>query len=277
MIVVGSEGKPMLVRILMPENYQGKILVVMLHGFKGFMDWGHFPMFAQELCNQGFPVVQFNFSHNGTSPTSPKEFVEEEAFGNNNYSKELYDLQQVLDALQNEETLLQHKVDTQNIALIGHSRGGGISVLTAANDKRIAKLITWASVAELGAFFGKEILDEWKDNGVIYSYNSRTQQQLPLYFQLYEDVQNNEVALNIKAAISQLEIPVQIVHGTADYTVPVEAAKELHQLCPGSELIIVEDANHTLGGKHPWEEKELPKHTFQILRETIRFLEDGKK
>ncbi|WP_435524823.1 hypothetical protein [Chryseobacterium indoltheticum] len=36
--------------------------------------------------------VKFNFSHNGTTVEDPENFADLEAFGNNNYSKELSDL-----------------------------------------------------------------------------------------------------------------------------------------------------------------------------------------
>ena len=36
--------------------------------------------------------VKFNFSHNGTTLESPSDFKDLESFGNNNFSKELYDL-----------------------------------------------------------------------------------------------------------------------------------------------------------------------------------------
>ena len=32
-------------------------LVFVVHGFKGFKDWGHFPYVCQRLCEAGFAVV----------------------------------------------------------------------------------------------------------------------------------------------------------------------------------------------------------------------------
>ena len=47
-------------------------------------------------------------------------------------------------------------IDIQNITVIGHSRGGGISIIKASEDQRITKLITWASVSDYGSRFGSE-------------------------------------------------------------------------------------------------------------------------
>ena len=48
------------------------------------------------------------------------------------------------------------------IYLIGHSRGGGISIIAANEDKRIKKLVTWAAIADLTNRFSSEELAIWK-------------------------------------------------------------------------------------------------------------------
>ena len=68
--------------------------------------------------------------------------------------------------------------------------GGGISILQAAEDKRINKLITWASISECKTPWGNwppDKMQQWKETGVEYYTNSRTKQEMPLYYQLYED------------------------------------------------------------------------------------------
>ena len=44
---------------------QLKPVVVFVHGFKGFKDWGHFPLLADFFAGQGFVFVKLNLSHNG--------------------------------------------------------------------------------------------------------------------------------------------------------------------------------------------------------------------
>jgi hypothetical protein len=67
-------------------------------------------------------------------------------------------------------------------------------------------------------------MEELKNRGVAYYTNARTNQQMPMYYQLYQDFINNAGRLNIKAAIERLEIPVLICHGTQDTSVAVEKA-----------------------------------------------------
>lgn len=271
-IIEGSDARHILLRCSLPAAITHQGVLVMVHGFKGFMDWGHFPLVAEAFLQAGIPVVQFNFSHNGTNPDHPADFVELEAFGQNNYSKELYDLGKVLDAVEDMAILKEAGIDTRNITLLGHSRGGGISVLAAAMDSRIKKLITWASVAAFGAFFGTEILEQWKEEGVIFSFNARTQQEMPLYYQLYEDVVNNAAKIDILSAAASLDIPCQIVHGTKDSTVPFSAAQELVAVCKSAELISVEGGNHTFGAKHPWQDDSLPEQSKGIVEAAITFI-----
>ena len=114
----------------------------------GFKDWGNADIIAKQFGDAGFVFVKFNFSHNGTTPEHPQEFKDVQAFGNNNYTKQLYDLNAVVNWVCNGNSIHQKVIDNNNIYLIGHSMGGGIATLFAAKDNRIKKLITWAGISE---------------------------------------------------------------------------------------------------------------------------------
>src|SRR5687768_17465471 len=53
--------------------------VVVMHGFKGFKDWGMFPPLAERLAQAGFSAVSFNASGSGVDESG--EFVWPERFG----------------------------------------------------------------------------------------------------------------------------------------------------------------------------------------------------
>jgi pimeloyl-ACP methyl ester carboxylesterase len=271
-LIEGFGGKPIAITLRFSDLLKINIPVIFVHGFKGFKDWGHFPLVLQMLADNGIPVISFNFSHNGTTPEHPTDFVDLEAFGRNNYSIELEELGMVMDYLNDSPSLKEHGVISGQYILLGHSRGGGISILKAAQDSRVVGLITWASVSAFGSLFDPSIVDHWKQEGVIFTHNARTGQDMPLYYQLYEDLQNNQQRLDILKAAAQIEIAWQIVHGTEDATVPMDAALQLHAACPTSTLIIMEGANHTFGGKHPWELGVLPEHTWMITQRAIEMV-----
>src|SRR5690606_40169934 len=58
---------------LMPTNTPKKI-VVFLHGFKGFKDWGHFNEVMHFFAENNMVFVKFNFSHNGGTIDQPIDF-----------------------------------------------------------------------------------------------------------------------------------------------------------------------------------------------------------
>src|ERR1044072_3126542 len=91
----GSHVKPILTDIFYDENAAQKPVVIYAHGFNGFKDWGNFDLIAKQFAAAGFVFIQFNFSHNGTTVEQPEDFADLEAYGNNNYTKELDDLSTV--------------------------------------------------------------------------------------------------------------------------------------------------------------------------------------
>ena len=187
----GSFNKPIATDIFLKEDGNIKPAVIYAHGFNGFKDWGNFDIVAKQFAESGFVFIKFNFSHNGTTPEHPEEFVDLETYGNNNYTKELYDLQSVINWAIDETNMYANAIDRNRIYLVGHSRGGGIVILKAAEEKRIKAIATWASVAECKtpwSTWNEQKLNEWKDSGVQYYLNGRTKQQMPLYYQLYEDI-----------------------------------------------------------------------------------------
>jgi dienelactone hydrolase len=271
-IVAGHQNKPMPVDVFLPENVEGSPLLVVAHGFKGFKDWGHFPLSARYFADKGFTTVTFNFSHNGTTLEHLTDFADLEAFGNNNYSIELADMRTILDVVITHDFIKEKGVNTDALYLLGHSRGGGIATLTAANDQRIKKLVTWASVVAFAAFFGDDIVEHWKQEGVIYSPNARTGQQMPLYFQLYKDVVQNKTEQDIRNAATSVKIPWLIVHGTADKTVPISVAHELKSLNEKAILLEIEEGDHNFGARHPLPDGVLPDKVLEVLEKTAAFL-----
>lgn len=274
-VVEGANGRPIALDLFYKDDSVTRPVVIYAHGFNGFKDWGGCDIIAEELAAAGFVMVKFNFSHNGTTPAQPEDFVDQEAFGNNNYTRQLTDLQIVTNWVCETEDPNKHFFDTEQICLIGHSMGGGISVLYAAEDSRIKKLVTWAAISECKTPWGgwsAARMEEWQQKGVQYYTNTRTGQQLPLYYQLYLDYVNNTERLDIEKAIKALSIPVLICHGSSDISVPVEKAFQLKEWQPAAELFTL-DTNHVFDRVHPWTKPYLPEAMDIVLQKTISFLQ----
>jgi len=272
LLLKSSTGKPIAADIFYKEE-KPQPLVIYAHGFNGFKDWGNFDLIAQQFAEAGFCFIKFNFSHNGTSPEAPEDFVDLEAFGNNNYTKELADLQTVIDWALRDENPHHAAIDKNHLYLIGHSRGGGIVLLKAAEEKRVKAVATWASVAECKTPWGswpQERIQRWKETGVDYYTNSRTKQQMPLYYQLYQDYQANKERLDVLKAAASPTIPLLICHGTKDEAVPVEKAYKLKEAAKDAELFLIE-SDHVFGRGHPWPHHNLPQAAQEVVNETSRF------
>jgi uncharacterized protein len=270
-IEIGSANKPISIDISFKQNNKPKPLVIFVHGFKGFKDWGHFNLMASHFAEQDFVFAKFNFSHNGTTLENPTDFADLEAFGNNTYLYELQDLKTVIDSLLS-STELSNEIDQTNLYLIGHSRGGAISILMSAEDARIKKLATWASVSDIVNRQQQKTIDTWKKDGVVFTYNSRTKQNMPLYRVFYDTTIENKNKLDIKQALKRINIPYLVIHGTNDEAVNYKDAQTINANCNTSQLLMIDNANHTFDGKHPWLEESLPKDAKIIINATINFL-----
>ncbi|MFP4844471.1 alpha/beta hydrolase family protein [Winogradskyella sp. PE311] len=266
-----SNKKPIVIDTFYLENRLNQPIVLFAHGYKGFKDWGPWNLMAETIAKAGICFIKFNFSHNGGTIENPIDFPDLEAFGNNNYTKELDDLDNVISWIK-EEFHQSSNIHNNKICLVGHSRGGGIAILKASEDTRINSLITLASVCD----FGKRTattgdLNQWREKGVKYVLNGRTKQKMPHYYQFYEDFKANEERLHIKSAMKQIEIPTLIIHGDNDTSVSIDEAKELHRWNPKSELTIIEGADHVFNTKHPWNANILSLELEKVSRLIISF------
>ena len=270
-ILTGADNYPILMDIYSPNITTPAPIVIFAHGFKGFKDWGCWHLIAEAFVKVGFAFIKFNFSHNGTTPENQEEFSDLEAFGRNTYSKEWEDLNVVLDWVTADAA--EFNFDIHQLALIGHSRGGGLAIAKAADDDRIKKLITWAAVPSLAWLWSDETIKKhWKNEGVIHQKNARTGQNMPLYYALCADYEANEYLFDLEEAAPRVRQPWLIVHGEADTSVPPLAAQHLHQLKPKARVHLIPDADHTFGGKHPYASDFLPPFCLDLVEASVGFL-----
>lgn len=274
LIVEGKHQKPIITDVFFKNDESLKPIIIFCHGYKGFKDWGAWNLMAETFAEAGFFFIKFNFSHNGGTIDQPIDFPDLEAFGNNNYTKELDDLQSIIDWISNSNnaTFLKNS-DTTKLNLIGHSRGGGIVLLKTKEDKRVKKVITLAAVCD----FGKRSstigdLEQWKKDGVKYVMNGRTKQSMPHYYQFYEDFKANEERLNIRKAVENLQIPHLIIHGNNDTSVKIDEAENLQQWNPKADYHIIDRADHVFNVKHPWEKEKMSLEMKEAVESCLNFL-----
>jgi pimeloyl-ACP methyl ester carboxylesterase len=265
-------NKPILTDVFYKETSVKKPIVIFCHGYKGYKDWGAWNLAAEEFVANDLFFVKFNFSHNGGTAEEPLDFPDLEAFGQNNFILELNDLETIINWVSTNSEF-KDEVDTENITLIGHSRGGGIVTIKASENNKIGKVISWCGVSDFGVRFPSgELLEGWKNAGVSFIENARTKQQMPHYFQFYTNFKENEERLTIKNAVLKLNIPHLIIYGEKDEVVTPKEAENLHNWNKKSKLICIKEMNHPLGCTQPWEKGEMPVHLAEAVKKTIHFI-----
>jgi len=268
-----AHGRPFAADATYEPTGQPQPVVVFVHGFKGFKDWGHFGLLARFFAERGFVFLKLNLSHNGVVVGGSGDLEDLEAFGKNNFSLELDDLGDLLDALHTPGAtpLPTGALALRRLYLVGHSRGGALVLLKAAEDPRITAVATWAAVADLHPRWPAEVLAEWQRTGVHYVPNLRTGQQLPMYYQIAENFYQHRARLDLPALLPGLRQPLLLIHGDQDETVPLAAVQQLQASQPTAEVMVVPGAGHMFGGAHPWEGPELPALASLIAERTATF------
>jgi dipeptidyl aminopeptidase/acylaminoacyl peptidase len=247
-------------------------VVVAVHGFKGFKDWGFWPETARRLGEAGLALVTFNLSGSGVGEDG-ETFTEVERFERNTVTKELDDLGRVLDAVAG-RTIPLGGADIRKLGLLGHSRGGGSVLLRARRDPRVQAVVTWAAVSTFHRH-DAETVREWRERGFLQVVNARTGQIFKLSTAFLDDLEAHGDAYEPTEAIRNLEIPVLLIHGTRDESVPPDEANILARAAgPGvTRLALIQGAGHTFGAVHPFR-GSTPELDI-VLEKTIGWFRDG--
>lgn len=271
-IIGYNQNKPIVADLTYAESKDPQPIAVFCHGYKGYKDWGAWNLVGEAFAQAGIIFLKFNFSHNGGTFENPIDFPDLKAFGQDNFSKQMTDLSQVMAFIKAEKQPIPY-VDAKNISLIGHSRGGGIACLMAHENRQVHKLITWASVCDFKSRFPQgETLDRWKTDGVYYVRNGRTKQEMPHDIQFFEDFEENQERFDILKAVKQLEQPFLIIHGKEDETVSEDDALQLKQACKHAELEFIDHATHTFNTFQPWTKANVSVELKKVVDLSINFI-----
>ncbi|MES2268439.1 MAG: alpha/beta fold hydrolase [Bacteroidota bacterium] len=265
--IPGAKGRGMTADITYDTLHPYAPLVIFAHGIRGFKDWGAHNLVAKYFAENGFRFLKFNFSHNGTTADRPTEFADLIAFSDNTFSYELEDLKSVIDFACGGSAIPRVK----SVYVIGHSLGGGISIVKTAEDKRITKLVSMAAISRFYNLWPKEAEKQWRLQGVMYMKNSRTGQNMPYKSSLLKDLDDNPARLDIQLRASEITQPWLIVHGDADTSVPLSHAQLLHNAQPNANLVVIPTADHTFNATEPYPSTELPAQLLAFCDAAINF------
>ncbi|MEO8478235.1 MAG: alpha/beta fold hydrolase [Gemmatimonadota bacterium] len=223
--------------------------VLLIHGFKGFKDYAFLPVFAEQLARAGFVSVTASVSGSGVDAGG--EFSRPERFRRNTYTRELDDLHHVLAALGHGELGV---LPPKALGVLGHSRGGGLAILLAAECPQVGAVVTWSAIGQARRHTEAQ-LAAWQEVGSIEVPHARLGIRLPLDYEVAADCLEHEAGrLDIPGAASSLGRPWLQIHGTQDETVSFREAEALGAAGDSAHhaFLAIEGAGHTYGAIHPW-------------------------
>jgi uncharacterized protein len=265
-------------------------LVVILHGVRGFARWGMFPSVAETLANAGAIALTVNFSLNGVSRaltddelerkdlSALEDFSELERFAQNTIRQECDDARMLLAKLR-DKTLFhadeqvrhdqEHPLSAAwngDVYVLAHSRGGAVAWIVAAENgqtgeneqKNVAvkRIVAWCTVGALDRFTARQ-KEEWHAQGFLASPNARTGQMMSQNIGYLLDLEANSDRYEPMNAIQRVRVPVCLIHGEQDMTVPHKHSLALAERLQASgntacEVHIVPNTGHTFGAVHPF-------------------------
>lgn len=238
--LTSDEGLP--IRGEIDAGERARALVVIVHGFKGFKDWGFFPWVAQRLMQHRLVVCRFNMSRSGIGD-DPESFDRLDLFEHDTYSTQLADLRTVVHYAQQQYPALP-------TFLLGHSRGGGVALLGAQDVEGLHGVAVWSPISRCDRW-DEPTKRDWRASGHLDVVNARTKQVMRMSPRMIDDYDANRERLDITAAASRLRVPLFVLHGGRDDSVPVDEGRLIAAQHHDASILVLDGAGHTFNAIHP--------------------------
>jgi pimeloyl-ACP methyl ester carboxylesterase len=245
------EGLPIRGDILSPGRLHAPVIVC-VHGFKGFKDWGFWPEVAGRLCDAGYGAIRFNFSHSGIGADSEK-FSEVGLFETGTFTREVEDLREVLLRLTKGRLPGSEGLDVACVGLLAHSRGSVSALAVAAlREFPVRSLALWNPVSSV-LWWDEETRRRWRETGFWEVVNARTGQVFRMKTPLLDDAEKNRDRLHPVVNAGKVHVPVLAVVAVEDETVPAAAGRRLASAAGEfGSLCEIAATGHTFGAAHPF-------------------------
>jgi len=198
-------GEYGLAGVLHSPDEETSACVITCHGLYSSKDSEKCVEVGRRFCGEGLAVLRFDFRGCGESRG---------LFEDTSLTGRIEDLESALDFVE--------KQGYESIGVMGRSLGGSVAVLTAAKDRRIKTLVTWATPCHLDELF----------RGLLEGF---------------EKLRQNVSKYDVVKALKEMHCPVLVVHGSLDEQVPLSHAKVLYENAKEpKDIQIIVGADHRL-------------------------------
>ena len=201
-------------------------MVLLCHGFMGNKEGALEKQIAALLQAQGITSIRFDFNGHGQS---------EGRFQDMTVPNEIVDAKKVIEYVSNLPYV-------ESVAITGHSQGGVVAAMTAgdlgAEKIKAVVLLAPAAVLRDDAIRGSTM-------GATYDpFNLGEYVELFRGMRLGAEYIRTAFSLPIYETAAKYQGPALIIHGTGDRVVPYTYGERFHQIWDGSELVIIDKADH---------------------------------
>ncbi|MEK6964507.1 MAG: alpha/beta fold hydrolase [Nanoarchaeota archaeon] len=218
-------------------------IVICSHGFTSTKESKIYLELQEELNAQGIGTLRYDYYGRGESDGRFEETT----------------LTSVLASLQ---AAIQYARTQGNyqIALMGASFGGLLSLLTAARDPTIQTLILKSPVTNPLVFWKNRLslqrIEQWKKEGILHYDNCG--ERFDLNYTFWKDLQRYSTLDEAK----NIHCPTLIVHGDQDPVVPISQSQTLAHLL-NTKVRVVHGADHSYA--EPLQYAEMKKSIIDFI------------
>lgn len=231
--IKNSKGQNIAAVIHRPEGDTNK-LAILCPGFLDTKDYAHLTTLADMLCNRGYTAVRFDPTGTWDSEGDISDYT---------VTQYLSDIRSITDYM-----FAQNKYD--HVLVGGHSRGGQMSLLYAAQDSRVSTVVAIMPSSE--RTFSSKRTEEWKREGFKISHrdipNSESQKEFNVPYSHVVDKDGYFTTQEIR----KIHAPILFIAGELDGLVLPEYVQELFDLANEPKKFVVmkgigHDYRHSAG------------------------------
>lgn len=217
-----TKGEKLWGFLILPKKKKRFPVVVMAHGFYGSKSARKFVKMGREFAQKGIALLRFDFSGCGDS---------EGDFQNMSILKEVEDIESAYRFL-----IKQPQIDKKRIGFVGHSLGALISCLFQSKIPIAETLVLVAPALDqknlMKIWYPSCEIKKWRKRGYADTLKYRIGKQYLNEIKDYTHI------------ISDIKIPVLIIHGKKDKDVPIRFSKRLLKFIKKGKLVIIKNADH---------------------------------
>jgi pimeloyl-ACP methyl ester carboxylesterase len=228
-------------------DQQARACIVILHGYKGYKDYGFIPLLAHDLSAQGNVVHRFNFSTSGVT-NDYATFARPDLFTLDTWMRQVADVRLVVSAIKSREIMGQ----SLPLFLVGHSRGGATALLSAGLHREEFNLSGICTINAVDRCSRLTVDDQRRllNEGHLITKSARTNQELLVGADWLSEQMTDPDSHDVLLQAERCGVPSCVIQGDADEAVSLKSGLAIaHKLKASLDVLI--GCNHVLNMPNP--------------------------